>query len=72
MTLPETATGALPTPGLWRRLACFFYEGVLLFGVVMGAGFVYSLDYCLFRRSGGRRVWGYGWFSGGWRSSTRS
>ena len=43
MTLPETATGALPTPGLWRRLACFFYEGVLLFGVVMGAGFVYSL-----------------------------
>ncbi len=43
MTVPETATGALPTPGLWRRLACFFYEGVLLFGVVMGAGFVYSL-----------------------------
>ena len=43
MTVPGTATGALPTPGLWRRLACFFYEGVLLFGVIMGAGFVYSL-----------------------------
>ncbi len=43
MTVPEADAGALPTPGLWRRLACFFYEGVLLFGIVMGAGFVYSL-----------------------------
>ncbi len=34
--------GAGPTPGLARRLACFVYEGVLLFGVVMIAGFVYS------------------------------
>ena len=25
-------------PGLWRRLACFVYEGVLLFGVLMIAG----------------------------------
>ncbi len=30
-------------PGVWRRLASFFYEGVLLFGVLMGAGFVYSV-----------------------------
>lgn len=30
------------TPGLWRRLACFFYEGVLLFGVLMIAGYLYS------------------------------
>ncbi|WP_255511432.1 RDD family protein [Rubrivivax sp. A210] len=30
------------TPGLRRRLACFAYEGVLLFGVVMAAGLVYS------------------------------
>ncbi len=32
----------LPTPGLARRLACFVYEGVLLFGVLMIAGFLYS------------------------------
>lgn len=31
-----------PTPGLARRLACFVYEGVLLFGVVMIAGIVYA------------------------------
>ena len=29
-------------PGLMRRLACFFYEGVLLFGVVMVAGLLYA------------------------------
>jgi len=31
-----------PPPGVWRRLACFVYEGVLLFGVVMIAGYLYS------------------------------
>lgn len=30
------------SPGLWRRLACFTYEGVLLFGLVMTAAFLYS------------------------------
>jgi len=30
------------TPGLARRLAAFIYEGVLLFGVVMIAGYLYS------------------------------
>lgn len=39
-------SAALPpgagTPGLARRLACFVYEGVLLFGVVMIAGYLYS------------------------------
>lgn len=30
-------------PDAWRRLACFLYEGVLLFGVVWGAGLVYSI-----------------------------
>jgi uncharacterized RDD family membrane protein YckC len=30
------------TPGLWRRLACFVYEGVLLFGVLMIAGYLFS------------------------------
>jgi uncharacterized RDD family membrane protein YckC len=29
-------------PGFARRLACLMYEGVLLFGVVMVAGFLYS------------------------------
>lgn len=30
------------TPGVARRIACFLYEGVLLFGVVMIAGYLYS------------------------------
>ena len=30
------------TPGLARRLAAFVYEGVLLFGVTMIAGYLYS------------------------------
>jgi uncharacterized RDD family membrane protein YckC len=34
--------GALMAPGLARRLACFVYEGVLLFGVVMIAAYLYS------------------------------
>jgi uncharacterized RDD family membrane protein YckC len=33
----------LQAPSLGRRLACFVYEGVLLFGVVMVAGFVYGV-----------------------------
>ncbi len=33
---------ALVAPTLKRRMACFVYEGVLLFGVVMVAGFAYS------------------------------
>ncbi len=32
---------ALQAPGLWRRMACFVYEGVLLFGVVMIAGYLF-------------------------------
>ena len=36
------AAEALATPGLWRRMACFVYEGVLLFGVVMIAGYLFS------------------------------
>lgn len=30
-------------PSLARRLACFVYEGLLLFGVLMAAGLVYGL-----------------------------
>lgn len=29
-------------PGYWRRLAALLYEGVLLFGVIAVAGFLYS------------------------------
>lgn len=40
------SVGATPidaaTPSLPRRLACFLYEGVLLFGVVMIAGYLYG------------------------------
>lgn len=36
------ASEAGPVPGLWRRMACFLYEGVLLFGVVMVAGYLFS------------------------------
>jgi uncharacterized RDD family membrane protein YckC len=36
------AVVASQTPGLWRRMACWAYEGVLLFGVVMIAAYLYS------------------------------
>jgi uncharacterized RDD family membrane protein YckC len=46
MTVPvDDATAqavAAPSPGLMRRLAAFIYEGVLLFGVVMIAGYLYG------------------------------
>lgn len=44
----EVLPNPLPTadgprfPSLRRRLACFVYEGVLLFGVLMAAAFAYS------------------------------
>lgn len=41
---PSTAAAPKPleAPGLARRMAAFTYEGVLLFGVVMIAGYLYS------------------------------
>jgi len=39
---PRADGGPLATPGLARRLACFVYEGVLLFGVLMISGYLYS------------------------------
>ena len=35
-------TTALPTPSLKRRLACWIYEGILLFGVVFIAGYLFG------------------------------
>jgi uncharacterized RDD family membrane protein YckC len=39
---PAQPVAALETPSLARRLATFMYEGVLLFGVLMIAGYLYS------------------------------
>ena len=39
---PAQPASPLETPGLARRLAAFIYEGVLLFGVLMIAGYLYS------------------------------
>lgn len=33
---------ASQTPGLWRRMACWLYEGMLLFAVVFVAGWLFS------------------------------
>ena len=30
------------TPGLWRRMACWVYEGLLMFGVVFVAGYLFG------------------------------
>ena len=39
---PTAAVAGSEVPSLRRRLACFIYEGVLLFGVVMIAGYLFS------------------------------
>ncbi len=47
--MPTTASGPLspaaelPAPALSRRMAAFVYEGILLFGVLMLAGGLYSV-----------------------------
>jgi uncharacterized RDD family membrane protein YckC len=41
--LTETMHTELKTPGLWRRMACWLYEGMLLIGVVFAAGLVFSV-----------------------------
>ena len=43
-TAPKvTGDGNSPvTPGLWRRMACWLYEGMLLFGVVFIASYLFS------------------------------
>ncbi len=43
MSEPDPPAIDLTAPALRRRLACFVYEGVLLFGVVMMAGLVYGI-----------------------------
>ncbi|MEB0111298.1 RDD family protein [Variovorax sp. RTB1] len=47
-SLSETPGGAveaaalLRAPGLWRRMACWLYEGMLMFAVVFVAGWLFS------------------------------
>lgn len=41
-TPADADPAALPTPGLRRRLAAMLYEGVVLFGVLMVAGLIFS------------------------------
>lgn len=38
----QAATALLRPPPLWRRMACMVYESVILFGVVMVCGYLYS------------------------------
>ena len=40
--LSAAPAGQLRPAPVWRRMASFVYEGLLLFGVVMAAGFVFS------------------------------
>jgi uncharacterized RDD family membrane protein YckC len=40
LTHPPTAL--FKTPSIWRRMACWLYEGVLLFGVLMISAYLYS------------------------------
>jgi uncharacterized RDD family membrane protein YckC len=41
-TPPTTPTAPLTSPSLRRRMACWLYEGLLLFGVVFIAGYLFS------------------------------
>jgi len=43
VTPPALPAAEAAVPGLRRRLACFVYDGVLLFGVVMITGLVYGI-----------------------------
>lgn len=40
--LPSTSTQSLTAPPLRRRMACWLYEGMLMFGVVFIAGYLFS------------------------------
>ena len=37
-----TTLADAPTPNLWRRMACWLYEGMLMFGVVFIAGYLFG------------------------------
>ena len=39
---PPPSIQSLQAPGLWRRMACWLYEGMLMFGVVFIAGYLFG------------------------------
>jgi uncharacterized RDD family membrane protein YckC len=39
----ESLVPPAEAPGLWRRMACFVYEALLVFGVVFGCGLLYGI-----------------------------
>ncbi|WP_354448262.1 RDD family protein [Ottowia thiooxydans] len=39
---PSAPPTALTAPALWRRMACWLYEGTLMFAVVFLAGYLFS------------------------------
>lgn len=41
-TAPDTIPSTLIAPGLPRRMACWLYEGLLVFGVVFIAGYLFG------------------------------
>lgn len=41
-THTSAAMPGAATPNLWRRMACWLYEGMLLFGVVFIAGYLFG------------------------------
>jgi uncharacterized RDD family membrane protein YckC len=43
MTVPASALAAAATPGLWRRMACFIYEGMIVFGIGLIPGAIGAL-----------------------------
>ena len=42
MKVADTTTSALVAPSLRRRMACWIYEGLLLFGVLFLSGYLFS------------------------------
>lgn len=42
MTVNVLPAGPLPSPSLRRRMACWLYEGMLMFGVVFIAGYLFG------------------------------
>ena len=41
-TAPDTTPSDLTAPSLYRRMACWLYEGLLMFGVVFIAGYLFG------------------------------
>jgi uncharacterized RDD family membrane protein YckC len=53
---PSATAAAATTPGLRRRMACWMYEGMLLFAVVFIAGWLFSTLGQMRNAMDGRRV----------------